>query len=248
MEMWPCSLRQKSWPWRCSSRRPDDPAVPAGPQLQPPSLKPAMSQMSLARRTDELGNWLMLPGLCCHMFSNITGSLKGGGARRGDRGSPRRRRHQPRSRSRRARDERPRDDDHRPERSAGRRVERVRGNGGPRNRCEPSSAPRHTYTESVRRLQPPEPPMEPRGGALSYNRVTWRHFLGLEDTGPGTDLHRTLHRALNVTALENVAPTVENLDDAQRIAFASGFMRFIRRLSRRSFRPSRQGRLRGSPT
>ena len=35
-----------------------------------------MSQMSLARRTDELGNWLMLSGLCCHMFSNITGSLK----------------------------------------------------------------------------------------------------------------------------------------------------------------------------
>ena len=100
------------------------------------------------------------------------------------------------------------------------------------NRPRQRNPPREDRTEttSTRCLAPgtpTTPSMSERQRALSFNRLTWRNLLGIEDEGPGLDLDRFVPRPLDETQAENVAATVQTLDDSQRVAFMGAFIRYI---------------------
>ena len=67
--------------------------------------------------------------------------------------------------------------------------------------------------------------------ALSLNRHTWRDLLGLSAEGTGSNYTEYIAVPLRTEAMENILATVANLDEGQRVAFISSFMRFIMELA-----------------
>ena len=93
-----------------------------------------------------------------------------------------------------------------------------------------------SYTQSTRRLEPPvtrddHPSLTPRQQALSFNRLTWRSLMGVEDEGPGMDINRWVPAPLDSTQTANIAATVEDMDHAQRLAMTTGFFRYLLELA-----------------
>ena len=116
---------------------------------------------------------------------------------------------------------------------SGTEQERDRGReGGPGPRASRGHAPdtergprrlaRQCYTESVRTLTPRR---TSRDEALSANRHMWRDIMGM-DSGPGTD-SQFLAFAVDTSVLQNVIATTEPLQPLERLAFYTGFVRWL---------------------
>ena len=98
---------------------------------------------------------------------------------------------------------------------------------------------RERFTQSTRRLVPPQPSrteaeesgLSTRQQALSFNRLTWRTLLGIEDDGPCQDIHRWVPQPLDEVQADNIAATVQDLGDAERLAMTTGFFRYLLELA-----------------
>ena len=67
--------------------------------------------------------------------------------------------------------------------------------------------------------------------ALSANRLTWRCLTGVEDEGPGLDLGKWVPRPLDEVQCENIAATVQDMDEHNKLMFLIGFFRFVLELT-----------------
>ena len=109
----------------------------------------------------------------------------------------------------------------------------------PDREAEEPSHRNERFTQSTRRLVPPrasrteaeQSGLSTRQQALSFNRLTWRTLLGVEDDGPCQDIHRWVPQPLDEIQADNIAATVQDLGDAERLAMTTGFFRYLLELA-----------------
>ena len=88
---------------------------------------------------------------------------------------------------------------------------------------KPGASSCGSHTESSRTLRRLR---TPRAKALSANRATWRTIMGL-DEGPGTDDSRFLEYPLDESVFYNIQATSDTLTPQERLAWFSGFVRWL---------------------
>ena len=74
-----------------------------------------------------------------------------------------------------------------------------------------------------------------RPGALSLNRVIWRSMLQMGDEGPGTNSTQLLPAPLDTDQINNILSTCRAMPAQDKLAFMSGFVRFLLEVAQQAF-------------